>query len=99
MDYVKNLVTDGEKFEIERKREKEYLNQYRSIKEELLRRFGTPTTSEEKKSDDGYFYSLNWKNESFDILVLLKFSTILKSFPNGMKVGSYNIRVKVNYKK
>ena len=97
MDYVKNLQTDGDKFETERKRKKEYLNKYKSIKQYLIKELGLPTTVEEVKSEEGYFYRLIWKNESTEILVLLKFSNKLKSLPGNMKFGSYNIRVKADY--
>lgn len=99
MDYVKNLKTDGDKFDVEIKREKEYLNKYESIKKELIDKFGQPQIIEEDKTDEGYFYKLIWKNESTEILVLLKFSKKLKEFPGNMKFGSYNIRVKVDYLK
>lgn len=99
MDYVKNLKTDGDKLDKEKKRKKEYLNKYKSIKQYLVKEFGSPTSVEEKKSKDGYFYRLRWDNESTEILVLLKFSTKLKVLPGNMKIGSFNIRVKVNYMK
>ncbi len=97
MDYVKNLKTDGDKFEIEIKRKKEYLKKYSDIKQELINKCGKPTTIEETDSGDGYFYRLRWENESNEILVLLKFSTKLKTLPGNMKIGSYAIRVKIDY--
>lgn len=99
MDYVKNLKTDGHKFEVEKKRKKEYLKKYNFIKQEWINKYGEPTTLEEPKSEDGYFYRLRWKNESIEILVLLKFSTKLKVLPGNMKFGSYDIRVKIDYVK
>lgn len=97
MDYVKNLKTDGDKFEIQKKRKKEYLEKYNLIKQELIAKYGKPKTIEETKSGDGYFYRLRWENESNKILVLLKFSTKLKILPGNMKIGSYDIRVKIDY--
>jgi hypothetical protein len=99
MDYVKNLKTDGDKFDIEIKREKDYLTKYSSIKTELIKIWGQPNSVEENKANDGYFYRLKWDNDKTNILVLLKFSTELKQFPGNMKFGSYNIRVKIDYKK
>jgi hypothetical protein len=98
MDYVKNLKTDGDKFDIEIKREKDYLVKYSSIKKELIKDWGQPSTTEENKAKDAYFYRLIWDNDKINILVLLKFSTELKLFPGNMKLGSYNIRVKIDYK-
>ncbi|MDX2361835.1 MAG: hypothetical protein QNK23_13580 [Crocinitomicaceae bacterium] len=97
MDYVKNLKTEGSKLEKETKRSKEYLAKYESIKSDLIKKYGKPTSTEEEKNSEGYFYRLKWENESIDILVLLKFSKKLKSFGE-MKFGSFNIRVKVDYK-
>jgi len=97
MDYVSNLKTDGYKLEIEKKRKKEYLEKYNSIKKYLVSRLGKPAKAEENKSNTGYFYRLTWKQEQFDVLVLLKFSTELLDLPGDMKVGSYNIRVQINY--
>lgn len=99
MKYVKNLKTDGSKFDIEIKREKDYLKKYRAIKEQLIENFGKPSSTEENKTNDGLFYRLKWDNESLNILVLLKFSRELKQFPGNMKFGSYAIRVKFDYKK
>ena len=99
MDYVKNLKTDGDKFDIEINREKEYLKKYKDIKQQLVDKFGEPSIVEEVKTGDGYFYRLRWENESNKILVLLKFSTKLKVLSGDMKIGSYNIRVKIDYKK
>jgi hypothetical protein len=98
MSYVKNLKTDGDKFEIEIKRKKEYLNKYNTIKSELVKKYGEPTSIEETKNGEGFFYRLRWDNEVNDVLVLLKFSTQLKTLPGNMKLGSYNIRVKIDYK-
>lgn len=98
MNYVKNLKKDGDKFEIEKKRKKEYLKKYESIKSELIKKYGKPDTVEENKDSQGYFYRLRWNNDENDILVLFQFSTQLKVLPGNMKVGSYNIRVKVDYK-
>ena len=97
MDYIDNLKKDGEKFEKEKKRKKEYLAKYNSIKTEITAKYGKPTTIEENNDGSGYFYKLRWKNESNDILVLLKFSKKLKYLPGNMKIGSYNIRVKIEY--
>jgi len=97
MNYVKNLKTDGSKFDIEIKREKDYLKKYRAIKEQLIENFGKPSSTEENKTNDGLFYRLKWDNESLNILVLLKFSRELKQFPGNMKFGSYAIRVKFDY--
>jgi hypothetical protein len=97
MDYVKNLKTDGDKFEVEKKRKKEYLKKYNDIKKELINKYGEPSTVEETKSGEGYFYRLRWKNEANEILVLLKFSTKLKVLPGNMKFGSFDIRVKIDY--
>ncbi len=98
MDYVDNLKTDGDKFEIEKKRKKEYLAKYETIKSELIRKYGAPTSIEENSDASGYFYRLRWNNDGNDILVLLKFSKKLKYLPGNMKIGSYNIRVKIDYK-
>jgi hypothetical protein len=54
MSHVKNLKTDGDKFEIEKGRKKEYLKKYKNIKQELINKYGEPTTTGETKSDDGY---------------------------------------------
>ncbi|HPM30938.1 MAG TPA: hypothetical protein PLJ60_11450 [Chryseolinea sp.] len=97
MNYVKNLKTDGDKFEVEKKRKKQYLKKYNDIKQGLIKKYGEPKTVEETKSGDGYFYRLRWENESNKILVLLKFSTKLKVLPGNMKFGSYDIRVKIDY--
>jgi len=97
MSYVKNLKTDGDKFEVEKKRKKEYLKKYNNIKQELINKYGEPKTVEGNESEDGYFYRLRWENESNEILVLLKFSTKLKVLPGDMKIGSYSIRVKIDY--
>lgn len=97
MKYVKNLKTDGDKFEVEKKREKEYLTKYYEIKKFLVNSYGEPTKIDENKSDEGYFYRLRWKNELNEILVIFQFSTKLKVFSGNMKFGSYSIRVKVNY--
>lgn len=97
MDYVSNIKTDGNKFEIEKKRENEYLKKYKEIKEYLISKFGRPTSTEEDKSSSNYFYRLTWKENDIDVLVLLKFSTQLTYLPGDMIVGSFNIRVKVNY--
>lgn len=99
MDYVKNLKTDGDKFNIEIKRKKEYMSKYLSIKKELIKDWGQPSSVEENKTKDGYFHRLIWDNDEINILVLLKFSTELRQFPGNMKFGSYNIRVKIDYKK
>lgn len=99
MNYVKNLKTDGSKFDTEIKREKDYLEKYKAIKEQLTDKFGTPISTEENTTNDGLFYKLKWDNESLNILVLLKFSRELKQFPGNMKIGSYAIRVKFDYKK
>ena len=99
MDYVKNLKTDGDKFDLEIKREKDYLAKYSLIKTELIKDLGQPNSVEESRAKDGYFYRLIWDNNKINILVLLKFSTELKQFPGNMKIGSYNIRVKIDYKK
>lgn len=99
MRYVKNLKTDGDKLEIEKKRSKEYLKKYNEIKQKLIKEFGEPTTTEETKSGAGYFYRLIWENETNKILVLLKFSKELKVLPGNMKFGSFGIRVKVDYLK
>lgn len=98
MSYVKNLKTDGDKFEVEKKRKKEYFEKYNSIKQQLIIKYGEPTSIEENKTSDGYFYRLRWENDSNEILVLFKFSKKLKYLPGNMKFGSYNIRVKINYK-
>ena len=98
MDYIKNFKTDGDKLEKEKKRKKEYLEKYNSIKNELITKFGPPILTEEKKDREGYFYKLRWENETQDILLLLKFSTKLKKLPEKIRAGSYNIRVKVDYK-
>ena len=98
MDYVDNLKKDGNKFEKEKKRKKEYLAKYNSIKTELTTKYGNPTSIEENNDGSGYFYRLKWDNENNNILVLLKFSKKLKILPGNMKIGSYNIRVKIDYK-
>lgn len=98
MKYVKNLKLDGDKFEKETSRKKEYLAQYNSVKAELIAKYGEPTTTEEPKNKAGYFYKLTWNNQENDILVLLKFSKELKHLPGDMKIGSFSIRVKVDYK-
>ena len=98
MDYVKNIKTDGYKFDIEAKRENEYLSKYASIKAELIKKFGNPNSVQEDKTDAGFFYKLGWDHAGVNILVLLKFSTQVKHLPGGMKIGSYAIRVKVDYK-
>jgi hypothetical protein len=97
MDYVKNIKTEGDKLEKETKRAKEYLAKYESIKKYLELTYGKPTSTEEQKTTEGYFYRLRWSGGSTDILVLLKFSKKLKSF-GAMRFGSFNIRVKVDYK-
>ena len=86
-----------DKFEIEKKREKEYLKKYEEIKEYLVSKLGKPTSTEEDKSSTNYFYRLIWKEKDIVVLVLLKFSTELTYLPGDMIVGSFNIRVKVNY--
>jgi hypothetical protein len=98
MDYVKNLKTDGDKFEKEKLRKKEYLDKYNSIKAELIKKYGVPTVIEETKNSEGYFYKLQWNTQTTNVLLLLKFSTQLIVLPGNMKVGSYNIRVKIDYK-
>lgn len=97
MRYVKNLKTDGDKLEREKEREKDYLTKYNGIKQVLTNTYGEPTIIEEDKSNDGYFYRLRWTNESNEILVIFQFSSKLKELPGNMKVGSFSIRVKVNY--
>ncbi len=96
MKYVKNLKTDSDKFEAEIKREKEYLTKYNEIKENIISKYGKPTTIEENL-EGGHFYRLKWKNKDNEILVLLKFSKKLTSLPGNMKIGSYGIRVKIDY--
>ncbi len=98
MDYVDNLKTDGDKFEKEKKRKKEYLAKYKEIKSDIIDKYGEPSSVEENRDGSGYFYRLSWNNEKNDILVLLKFSKKLKQLPGNMKIGSYNIRVKIDYK-
>lgn len=98
MDYVDNLKKDGNKFEKEKKRKKEYLAKYKSIKSELVAKYGNPSSTEETSDSSDYFYKLMWNNDNNDILVLLKFSKKLKYLPGNMKIGSYNIRVKIDYK-
>lgn len=96
MDYVDNIKTDGDKFETEKKRKKEYLKKYNSIKSELIAKYGKPTSIEENSDAAGYIYRLEWENEKNDILVLMQFSKKLKHIGN-MKIGSFSIRVKIDY--
>jgi hypothetical protein len=98
MNYVKNIKTDGHKFEKEKKRKKEYLAKYNSIKNEIIAKYGEPTSVEETKNSSGYFYRIEWDNTENEILMLFKFSTKLKYLPGNIIIGSYNIRVKVDYK-
>ncbi|MBR8537652.1 hypothetical protein KDU71_18930 [Carboxylicivirga sediminis] len=97
MDHVDYLKTDGDKFEVEKKRKNEYLNKYKTIKQELINKYGEPTTIKETISTDGYLYRLSWENGSNNIHVLLNFSTKLKTLLGNMKFGLYNIRVKIEY--
>ncbi len=97
MNYVRNLNNDGHHFDNEIKREKEYLQKYNEIKEDLIKKFGTPHTVEEPKDSSGHFYKLKWENKNLDILVIFQFSTKHKSVGK-WKVGSYSIRVKFDYK-
>jgi len=97
MHYVKNLNDDGHHFDKEIKREKEYLQKYKDIKADLIKKFGKPHRVEETKESDGYFYRLKWEGKDLDILVLLKFSTKHKAVGK-WKVGSYSIRVMFDYK-
>ncbi len=99
MNYVKNLKTDGDKFDLEITREKDYLAKYSNIKSGLIKDWGQPSSLEENESKEGYFYKLTWDNDKINILVLLKFSKELRQLPENMKFGSYNIRVKIDYKK
>jgi len=97
MNYVRNLNDDGHHFDTEIKREKEYLQMYNEIKEDLIKKYGNPHKVEESKEKSGYFYRLKWENKNLDILVIFQFSTKHKSVGK-WKVGSYSIRVKFDYK-
>lgn len=98
MNYVKNIKTDGKKFEKEKERKREYLAKYNSIKNEIIAKYGEPSSVEEDKNSSGYFYRIKWDNTENEILMLFKFSTKLKYLPGNIIIGSYNIRVKIDYK-
>lgn len=97
MNYVKNLNDDGHHFETEIKRKKEYLQKYKEIKAELVKNFGQPMEVEESKESNGYFYRLRWETQDLKVLLLFQFSTKHQSVRE-WKVGSYSIRVKIDYK-
>jgi hypothetical protein len=97
MDFVSNIKTEGYKFEGEIKRKKEYLEKYQSIKGYLVSQLGKPSSVEEDQSPNGYFYRLKWKEDKKEVLVIFQFSNRLMNLPNDMKVGSFSIRVKINY--
>lgn len=97
MHYVKNLNDDGHHFDKEIKREKEYLQKYKEIKADLIKKFGKPKKVEESKDSKGHFYRLKWENNNLDVLVIFQFSKKLKTIGK-WKVGSYSIRVKFDYK-
>ncbi len=97
LNHMENLKKEGYKLDIEKKRKKEYLAKYNSIKQELISKYGQPTEVSENKSKSGYFYKLTWDNESTQILLQLKFSKKLKYITEDMKVGSFRIRMKVDY--
>ncbi len=99
MDYVSNFKTDGDKFEKEKLRKKEYLAKYDEIYKYLVSELGQPQSAAKDKNSSGYFYKIVWEKDKIEVLVLLKFSTQLKYLPDNMIFGSYNIRVKVDYKK
>ena len=97
MNYVKNLNDDGHYFDTEIKREKEYLQKYKEIKADLIKKLGKPNKSDESKESNGYFYRLKWESKDLDVLVIFQFSTKHKAVGK-WKVGSYSIRVKFDYK-
>jgi len=97
MNYVKNLNDDGHHFYTEIKREKDYLRKYNEVKSNVISIFGKPKRVDETKNKDGHFYKLEWEGKDTDVLILFSFSKKLK--PVGKwKVGSYRIRVKIDYK-
>ncbi len=97
MKYVKNIFEDSHIFEKEKKREKEYLKKYDEIKSIVIEKIGQPDKIDESKGSEGYFYKLEWFKEEINVLVLFSFSTKLKSIGDG-KIGSYRIRLKIDYK-
>ena len=97
MNEITNLKTDGHLLEKEKLRKKDYLAKYKSIKIDLIELFGSPDLKLEPKDKKGYFYKLEWIREDIEILLLLKFSEELIELPGNMKIGSYEVRVKVNF--
>lgn len=97
MSYVKNLNVDGHYFDTQIKREKEYLQKYKEIKSSVINKLGRPDNIDESKGDDGYFYKLEWFGDNTDVVLLFSFSKKLKSLGK-FKLGSYRIRLKVDYK-
>ena len=97
MNYVKNLNDDGHHFNTEIKREKDYLQKYKEVKSNVISIFGKPKRIDETKNAEGRFYKLEWEGKNTDVLLLFSFSKKLK--PVGKwEVGSYRIRVKIDYK-
>lgn len=98
-NYVKNYKTGKSELKKETKRKKEYEAKYNSIKQELIANLGKPTFTDEGKNSKGIFNKLEWENEEIKALLLLKFSNSLMELPGGIAIGSFDIRVKIDYKK
>lgn len=96
MEYIKDLKKDSHILEDQLKRESDYSEKYYSLKTELSSQLGTPINVLESEDGLGLNYKSMWRKDSTEVLLSLIFTNELRTV-QGIKLGSFEIALKINY--
>jgi len=98
MNEVTNLKTDGYKFDQQTDRKDEYIQQYNSIRDQLIKLFGEPSRTKKIK-EDGHLVAgeTDWYLKNMDLRLTMLFSSQLQ-VAGPFKLGSFRVRLVTDWK-
>jgi len=95
---ISNIKTDGHKFEEQLTRKDDYLQQYNTIRDLLIKLLGNPSQTEEiAETRQGYFGETEWNLHDKDVTLYFSFTPKLQ-IAGPYKFGTFRVRLKEDWK-
>jgi hypothetical protein len=98
MNEVSNLKTDGYKLEQQIGRKDEYIQQYNTVRDQMIKLLGQPSKTQEVKEESrGFFGKTEWNLPDKDVTLTVSFTPQLQSVGQ-FKFGTFRVRLKTDWK-